>query len=179
MTELDPKTGMLKTEVLEECGDSFPNCFNNVDFINAANHRGYNTDEGYLDGNSIEASYIYHHPLTEEYFMFVNWFYCCGGVDSTYQIMVGKSLDKVEGPYYDKDGIALVDTSANTTGTTVIPTNTSGFIGPGHAGIYWEGEEGIFTNHWEASPGNDMLRTLHAWRVRIDEDGWPVLGDIY
>lgn len=180
MNELDPLTGMLKESVLEECGDDFPNCFNGEHFINAANHRGYNADEGYVDVNSIEASYIYHHETSGEYFMFVNWFYCCRGVDSTYQtyqIIVGKS-DKVEGPYYDKNGVSLVDTVADTQGTVVIPMNTSGFIGPGHAGIYWEGEEGIFTHHWEASPENQEMRTLHAWRVRIDEEGWPVLGEI-
>src|SRR2546423_1442108 len=49
----------------------------------------------------IEAAYLYRHG--DDYFLFVNWGLCCRGVNSTYNIRVGRSK-KVTGPYLDKDG---------------------------------------------------------------------------
>jgi len=48
---------------------------------------------------SIEASYIYRHG--NFYYLFVNWGICCRGVESTYEIRVGRS-EKITGPYLDK-----------------------------------------------------------------------------
>ncbi len=50
---------------------------------------------------AIEAPYIYRHG--DDYFLFVNWGLCCKGVDSTYEVRVGRSK-KITGPYLDKEG---------------------------------------------------------------------------
>jgi arabinan endo-1,5-alpha-L-arabinosidase len=55
---------------------------------------------------SIEASYLYKHDGF--YYLFVNWDACCRGVQSTYNIRVGRSR-KVEGPYIDRDGVKMMD----------------------------------------------------------------------
>jgi len=53
--------------------------------------------------------------------MFENWFWCCGGFDSTYQIMVGRS-ESPTGPFLDASGVNLKDMDANSTGTLVLGT---------------------------------------------------------
>ena len=39
----------------------------------------------------VEAAYVHPNPDTGYYFLFVNWGTCCSGVDSTYNIRVGRS----------------------------------------------------------------------------------------
>jgi len=181
--DLDPDTLALPQELLDLCGDNFPNCFDATEprFRNIANHRGYNSPDGYVDGNSIEGSYLFDN-LNDMgyYYLFVNWFWCCRGVDSTYQIMVGRSKSK-DGPFLDKNGADLADNDADTEGTVVMESNTDGYVGAGHAGILQvKGEGGkyeyVFTNHFEATPDCEggFCRTLQATRLRFF-DGWPTL----
>jgi arabinan endo-1,5-alpha-L-arabinosidase len=164
---------------LKRCGENFPNCwFEGGVYKNVANHRGYDSPTGYVDGNSIEASYLWKGP--EYYYLFVDWFWCCRGFDSTYQIVVGRSASP-GGPFLDAGGLDMASMGADSEGysSTKTPFLASGrgFIGPGHAGIYWgDGEvEMIFTNHWEASGEEGGVRTLQATVMRIDDDGWPSL----
>ena len=68
-------------------------------FVSIAN----NPQEGskYDGTNALEASYLYRHKGAaaqrggaggaEAYFLFVNWFWCCRGVSSTYEIRVGRA----------------------------------------------------------------------------------------
>ncbi len=116
---------------------------------------------------TIEASYIYHHD--GKYYLFVNWGYCCRGVDSTYEIRVGRS-EKITGPYLDRDGKDMVAGG----GTKVLDTDGA-FIGPGHAGIYADGEKYWFSCHFydgttQRGTSRYALRPMH-W----DAEGWPVV----
>lgn len=119
--------------------------------------------------DSIEASYIYRHG--GYYYLFVDWGMCCRGVNSTYNIRVGRSR-KVTGPYLDKDGIDML-----VGGGTLFLESNGPFIGPGHAGIYSENGTNWFSCHFYDATrrGASMLavRTLH-WT----KDGWPELDGI-
>ena len=53
------------------------------------------------DSEWVEAAYLHKHAGL--YYLFVNWYGCCAGVDSTYEIHVGRS-QLIHGPYLDKDG---------------------------------------------------------------------------
>ena len=44
----------------------------------------------------------------DSYFLFVNWFGCCAGIDSTYEIHVGRSSSRT-GPYLDRDGVEMTN----------------------------------------------------------------------
>jgi len=55
--------------------------------------------------SSIEASFLYQHG--GYYYLFVNWNTCCEGIDSTYNIRVGRSTI-VTGPYLDRNGVNMV-----------------------------------------------------------------------
>ena len=51
--------------------------------------------------HSCEASWIQY--AQGNYYLYVNWGKCCIGVNSTYNIRVGRSKS-VTGPFLDKDG---------------------------------------------------------------------------
>jgi arabinan endo-1,5-alpha-L-arabinosidase len=114
--------------------------------------------------DSIEAPFIYRHG--ESYFLFVNWGRCCRGVESTYNVRVGRSAG-ITGPYLDREGKDLLEGG----GSLLLETDGA-FIGPGHAGILKAGDD-----HWLSMHFYDGTRrgagTLAIRRLRWDADGWP------
>ncbi|MEK7949004.1 arabinan endo-1,5-alpha-L-arabinosidase [Luteolibacter soli] len=112
----------------------------------------------------IEAPFIHKHDGW--YYLFVNWGKCCRGVDSTYEIRVGRSK-KITGPYLDKDGTDMKDGG----GSAFLATQGR-FIGPGHASIFREkGKEWLVHHYYDKDRnGRSDLRMLPlAWK-----NGWPV-----
>jgi hypothetical protein len=102
------------------------------------------------------------------YYLFVNWDTCCSGVDSTYNIRVGRSAS-VTGPYLDHDGVSLASG-----GGTMFLESTARFIGPGHAGVMPEGETNWFTYHYYDGNNNGNSK-LGMGRLYWTDDGWPAL----
>jgi arabinan endo-1,5-alpha-L-arabinosidase len=123
---------------------------------------------GLSRNRTIEAPFIYRHG--GYYYLFVNWGLCCRGVNSTYEIRMGRS-EKITGPYLDKDGVDL----ARGGGSLFLATDGP-FIGPGHAGIleergrYWLGCH--FYDPTSRGAGTFAIRPL-TW----DKDGWPAAGE--
>jgi arabinan endo-1,5-alpha-L-arabinosidase len=120
--------------------------------------------------DKIEAAFIWPHGA--HYYLFVNWGTCCRGLESTYNIRVGRA-EKITGPYFDRDGRNLLEGG----GTLVLETDGP-FIGPGHAGIIAiDGREWFGCHYYDGTTprGTPMfaLRPL-AW----SHDGWPVVGRI-
>lgn len=117
---------------------------------------------------TIEAPCIYHHE--DYYYLFVNWGLCCRGVNSTYNIRVGRSAD-ITGPYFDKDGINML-----ADGGSLFLQTQGQFIGPGHAGIFSQGDK-----HWLSYHYYDGSRrgraTLAVRPLQWNADGWPQLGE--
>jgi len=164
ITELDPATGEhISGDPLSwDNGDS-------GEYIHVAN--GPSNAEN--DGDPwIEAPYI--HKEEDWYYLFVNWYDCCQGVDSTYEIVVGRS-ESVTGPYLDETGTNMLEDG----GTLVIAHESHDIIGPGHAGIFEYGtgdnKVQVFTHHYYPDDGTPwayaQARTL-TW----DSDGWPVIS---
>ena len=144
MIELDPRTG-------KRASDAKP--------IAIANKR-----------SGIEASFLTRHD--DKYFLFVNWGSCCKGVNSTYEIRVGRS-ENVEGPYVDRDGKQLLDGG----GTSVLASDGK-FIGPGHAGIVvdGDGEEWLSCHYYDATEGGASHLAIRP--LTWDAAGWPSVGDV-
>ena len=90
--------------------------------------------------NTEEGSCLYQHG--GYYYLFVNFGGCCAGVNSTYNIRVGRSTS-VTGPYYDKSGVNMI----NGGGTMVLESNAR-YIGPGHAAIMNDNGTNWFTYHY-------------------------------
>jgi arabinan endo-1,5-alpha-L-arabinosidase len=140
--------------------------------LDPASGKRLNPDEPLISlaskpGNDIEAAKLYRRG--EYYYLFVNWGICCRGVDSTYNIRIGRS-SKITGPYLDKDGIDL----AKGGGSLVLGTEGR-YIGPGHAGIYEDGEHSLITFHFYDRDRNGAP-TLGIRSLSWDEEGWPVVG---
>lgn len=121
--------------------------------------------------NSIEACCL--HRRGAYYYLFVNWGSCCAGVNSTYQIRVGRSTS-VTGPFLDRNGLDL-----RSAGGTLFLEGTGKFTGPGHVGILAENGQDWFSYHyydagayapWYGAFGvaNFALEPL-TWTA----DGWP------
>lgn len=114
----------------------------------------------------IEAPFIHKHG--DYYYLFVNWGKCCRGVESTYEIRVGRSKE-ITGPYKDKDGTDLKEGG----GSAFLATDGR-FIGPGHASIFTEKGKEMLVHHFydKDRRGRSDLRMLPLeWK-----DGWPVIG---
>jgi arabinan endo-1,5-alpha-L-arabinosidase len=114
----------------------------------------------------IEAPFL--HQRDSYYYLFLNWGKCCRGVNSTYEIRVGRSRS-VTGPYLDRDGTALRDG-----GGTLVLASEDRWIGPGHASIFAEkGREWLVHHYYDRElGGRSRLRMVPlSW----DADEWPVV----
>jgi arabinan endo-1,5-alpha-L-arabinosidase len=117
-------------------------------------------DRGLVE-NAIEAPYIVPHDGW--FYLFASRGFCCKGVDSTYEIIVGRSKD-VRGPYLDADGGRLLED-----GGTVVLTTDGDRIGPGGQSV----SGGMLAFHWYdgAAEGVPTLGILPLeWT-----DGWPAV----
>jgi len=152
-TELDPTTYMQKDgEWFDKEGDYWTDLA---------------TGPSQADDNWVEAAYIHPHPATGYYYMFVNWGACCSGVDSTYEIRVGRSTNPM-GPFVDKTGTDMMAGG----GTKLVETKDF-VIGPGHASVWEKGTKQFFTFHYydERREGNSWIAERQLkWR-----NGWPKL----
>jgi len=152
-TELDPVTYFQKDgEWLAPNSDDW------TDLATGPNRAG--------DDNWIEAAYIYPDSRTGYYFLFVNWGSCCRGIDSTYEIRVGRSRNPL-GPYVDKKGRNMME------GGGYLVAKTNGWvIGPGHTGVYKRGNNQL----WMTFHYYDKRREGNSWigekRLRFRK-GWP------
>jgi hypothetical protein len=113
---------------------------------------------------AIEAAHLFQR--NNLFYLFVNWDACCSGLDSTYNIRVGRSAS-VTGPYLDRDGVNLANG-----GGSLLLESSGRFIGPGHAGILVEGETNWFTFHFYDGTNNGSSR-LGLNRLTWSADGWP------
>ena len=122
--------------------------------------------------SSIEASYIF--KRAGYYYLFADWGSCCSGVNSTYNIRMGRSTS-VTGPYLDQNGINMIDN-----GGTLFQEATGKFTGPGHVGILSQGGNQWWSYHyydanaWAPQYGAygspDLALVPLAWT----SDNWPV-----
>jgi len=90
--------------------------------------------------SSIEASYLWRRG--GYYYLFVNWGSCCSGVNSTYNIRVGRSTS-ITGPYLDQNGVNMVNG-----GGTLFMQGNGKYTGPGQVGILDEGGVLSLTHHY-------------------------------
>jgi hypothetical protein len=102
------------------------------------------------------------------YYLFVNWDNCCDGVDSTYNIRVGRSLS-ITGPYVDQNGVSM-----ESGGGTLFLESSGRFIGPGQAGLLVEAQTNWFTYHYYDG-NNSGAPTLGLGQMTWSTNGWPQL----
>ena len=114
--------------------------------------------------SSIEGSFLYQQG--GYYYLFVNWNTCCEGINSTYNIRVGRS-PSVTGPYLDRNGVNLVNA-----GGSMFLESAARFIGPGQAGIMNDNGTCWLTYHYYDG-NNQGTPTLGLGQLTWSADGWP------
>jgi len=125
-----------------------------------------------LAGVNIEAAYIIYRDGF--YYLFLNKGTCCQGSNSTYHIVMGRSIS-ITGPYLDKAGRNMLNGGQDGGGSLFFGT-AGNRIGPGHMGLFAEGSIDRFTYHLESDGANYGLSTLNVQTLLWGADGWPVAG---
>ncbi|MEY4489462.1 MAG: hypothetical protein RIQ79_1970 [Verrucomicrobiota bacterium] len=116
----------------------------------------------------IEAATLYRRG--DYHYLFFNEGLCCKGKDSTYHIRVGRSR-AITGPYLDDKGRDLREGG----GREFLGTQGD-FIGPGHVGLFRDGEIDWISVHFYNGARNGQP-TLGIRRLTWTDDGWPRVVD--
>lgn len=113
---------------------------------------------------AIEAPFIIHKG--DYYYLFVSFDQCCNGINSTYNVRVGRA-EAITGPYEDRNGVPMMEDG----GTQILFTQGR-WRGPGHNAIFTEGEQDYIVYHsYDAVQGGTP--TLRIDPLEWDDDGWP------
>jgi arabinan endo-1,5-alpha-L-arabinosidase len=113
---------------------------------------------------TIEAPAILKHG--DYYYLFVNWGICCRGLDSTYEIRVGRSRTII-GPYLDKAGNDLA-----TGGGALLLGSRENVLGPGHASfIRDKNSVRMFYHFYDGNRGGYASLSSHL--LEWTKDHWP------
>lgn len=137
------------------------------------NSAGVRADEVLLSiagrpgGAGIEAPFIVRRGA--HYYLFASFDACCRGVDSTYNVRVGRAAD-VRGPYVDRAGTAMTAGG----GTPLLQGNTR-YRGPGHNAVLVDGARAYDIHHAYDAEANGAA-VLRISELVWDADGWPVSG---
>jgi arabinan endo-1,5-alpha-L-arabinosidase len=119
------------------------------------------------DNSQIEASYLY--ARDGYYYLFVNFGTCCQGVNSTYNIRVGRSTS-VTGPFYDQSGVPM------TQGGGTLLLGTSGrYIGPGQAGIFLDTSGQYWLSNHYYDGDNNGNPTYELQPLYWTASAWPTI----
>jgi hypothetical protein len=106
------------------------------------------------------------------YYLFVSFDACCQGAESTYRVMVGRS-ESITGPYVDHTGRLMLEG-----GGTLVLQSYGRIRGPGHNGVFRDGEGRWFCAHhfYDRLDGGRIKMQVRPllWR-----SGWPVVGEAY
>lgn len=115
--------------------------------------------------DAIEASYIVRRG--DYFYLFVSFDFCCRGIESTYNIRVGRASE-ITGPYLDKEGKPMLGG-----GGTLVYGGSQRWRGPGHNAIWIENDTYYLVYHsYDAQSGGTPI--LRIEKLFWDADGWPL-----
>lgn len=147
MHKIDPATGKFATD-----DDT------NYHLADRSNAPGSST--------AIEAPFIVQRGSM--WYLFVSFDQCCQGVNSTYNVRVGRS-DALSGPYVDREGVPLTEG-----GGTRILSEYGQWKGPGHNGVLVE--DGVYWMVYHAYDAKQIgVPKLRIESISWDTEGWPSL----
>jgi len=120
-------------------------------------------------GNAIEAPFVF--KKGKYFYLFASIDYCCKGINSTYKMIVGRSIE-IPGPYIDKNG-----NSMNSGGGTILLQGNEDWYGVGHNAVYnFNGTDYLIFHGYDAL--DEGKSKLIIKKLNWDNNGWPVVGDL-
>jgi arabinan endo-1,5-alpha-L-arabinosidase len=120
-------------------------------------------------GSSIEASALIHHG--SYYYLFVNYGGCCSGIDSTYNIRVGRGTSPT-GPFVDENGVDM-----RNSGGTLFYDDDGNRTGPGQFAIYPQATQDLFSYHYYDGNHNGAP-TYGLNNLYWTSDNWPSVAPV-
>jgi len=127
-----------------------------------ADPRGKDFDPG---NGAVEAPFIVKHG--KYYYLFASFDLCCRGAKSTYKVVVGRS-EKVEGPYYDADGVSLLEG-----GATIVVKGNDRYPGIGHCAVVKDGKKDLmFCHAYDKEVGYNSVLVVREIKWK---NGWPTV----
>jgi arabinan endo-1,5-alpha-L-arabinosidase len=111
-----------------------------------------------------EGVYILKGP--EYYYIFASRGKCCAGIESTYQVVMGRSK-KPEGPYLNKEGESWVDNKYS-----LLLAGDQEEPGRGHNGFFTEKDTTYIVYHAYTRAANGAS-LLNIRPLYMDKEGWP------
>ncbi|WP_461533153.1 family 43 glycosylhydrolase [Sinomicrobium sp.] len=110
------------------------------------------------------------HKRDNYYYMFASIGSCCEGINSTYQLVVGRS-ENLAGPYVNRSGTDMM-----VNGYTLVIDKNESFVGNGHSSEIVQDDAG---NDWILYHGvrtsDPSGRVLMLDQIQWDEEGWPYI----
>lgn len=119
------------------------------------------------DNEAVQAPFLFYRA--PYYYLFVSFDACCAGVNSTYNIRVGRALE-VTGEFFDRDGVSMLQGG----GTLVLESNDRWHGVGANAIVTTLGADYNVYHSYDADANGRA--TLRISRVVWDDDGWPILG---
>jgi arabinan endo-1,5-alpha-L-arabinosidase len=116
---------------------------------------------------SIEAPFII--SRNGYYYLFVSFDSCCRGVQSTYNVRVGRAAS-VTGPYSDRNGVWMMDA-----GGTRLTWNDQRWKGPGHQAVFQDHDGRYWLVHHAYDAEHNGRAYLRIHELFWTADGWPTL----
>jgi arabinan endo-1,5-alpha-L-arabinosidase len=115
-----------------------------------------------VDSDAMEASVIFQNG--NFFYLFTSWGICCEGVNSTYNIRVGRSTEPTGG-FVDQSGVALISGG----GTLILGTHDN-IVGPGGQDLFLDEDGPILVYHYYTPTGSFLgINPLDF------SSGWPVV----
>ena len=110
------------------------------------------------------------HKRGEYYYMFASIGSCCAGLNSTYQLVVGRATN-LAGPYYNRSGFDMMNN-----GRTLVIDKNDTFVGNGHGSQLVQDDEGkdwlLYHGVRTSDPSG---RVLLLDQIQWDDEGWPYI----
>jgi arabinan endo-1,5-alpha-L-arabinosidase len=132
----------------------------------AARERSFRPEDRANDKPGIEAPFIFRKD--DNFWLFVSFDICCRGVNSNYNIVVGRSKSAL-GPFIDKEGNDM-----RFGGGTQVVRGNSDWPGVGHNSAYTIDGKDFLVFHGYDAKDNGRSKLIIK-EIIWDEDGWPIV----
>ena len=120
-----------------------------------------------LEDSQVEAAFVYKHG--EYYYLFASFDMCCRGINSDYNIVVGRSKS-ITGPYHDKAGYSMLDGG----GSVIAIGDGKKWAALGHNSVYNLDGKDYLLAHGYSIPDNGVPKLI-VTKLEWNSDGWPIV----